>query len=121
MKKLLMVTTGAILLALPASAGNLHPMRLSTKVEDFIVAAERAAKQGKYDDAIINYRTAKTSAITECDIEAAIAGEKASLIAKMQLNKPSVSNSSEAQAKAAMAYRKIMEEEHSNMRSRCAL
>lgn len=121
MKKLLMVTTGAILLAVPASAGNLDPMRLTTKVKDFIVAANQAASQGKYDDAIINYRTAKTSATTECDIEAAIAGEKASLIAKMQLNKRGVSNSREAQAKAATAYRQIMQEEHSKMRSRCAL
>lgn len=121
MKKLLLLTTGAILLALPAAAGNLHPMPLSSKVERFISAAENAAKQGKYDDAIINYRTAKTSAITKCDIEAAIAGEKASLIAKMQLNKSGVSNSSEAQAKAAMAYRQILKAEHSNMGSRCAL
>lgn len=113
-------TTVALLLAvLPAQAGTFHPMRANTQAEDFIVRAENAIKANKYDDAIINFRRARDVATTECEIGFANAGETAALTAKAWLQKLKNTDPDEAEANAAMAYRRALEQEHQKMQDGC--
>lgn len=86
-------------------------MRPNTRAEDFIVAAENAAKANRYDDAIINFRRAKTAATTECEAGFANAGEKAALDTKSWLQKLRATDPNEAEANAGMAYRRTVEQE----------
>lgn len=111
------LSAGAILVSSLAFAQS-DDTRLSTKVRKFITAAEHAANHGRYNDSIINYRSAKDSIITKCDLEAAIAGEKAALMAKMMQLR---SKSGDVTTEPAVTYRQTIERERKNMRERCAL
>jgi hypothetical protein len=71
-----------------------------------ITMAEQAAKGGRYDEAIINYRRAKRIASTGCAIGLAAAGEIASLEAKEWMATLRLAAPGDASENADMAYRR---------------
>jgi hypothetical protein len=72
--------------------------------QTLLAKAEKAAQQGKYDTAIINYRRAKRIAYTGCDLGLAAAGEIAALEAKEWITLLKTDAPEDAAENADMAY-----------------
>jgi hypothetical protein len=72
--------------------------------QTLIARAAKAAHEGEYDSAIINYRRAKRTARTGCDLGLAVAGEIASLEAKEWNSTLRVVAPTDAAETADMAY-----------------